>query len=76
MDSSAMMIPDYVTENARVQAGLSRENAVWAFGRGEAANWHPVTWLPNILDAQLFGLKHCGHRLTSKNLTRNMPNAE
>ena len=56
---------DYVTENARVQAGLSWDNVLWAFRTTEAANWHPLTWLSHMLDVQLFGPKAAGHHLTS-----------
>ena len=56
---------DYVTQNAQVQAGLTWEGVVWAFRSGEAANWHPLTWLSHMLDAQLYGLSPVGHHLTS-----------
>src|ERR1017187_3903723 len=48
---------DYVTENAHVQSGLKWDNVVWAFKTGHASNWHPVTWLSHMLDAQVFGRK-------------------
>jgi tetratricopeptide (TPR) repeat protein len=56
---------DYVTENARVQAGLSWDSIIWAFRSIEASNWHPLTWLSHMLDAQFFGLRAAGHHLTS-----------
>jgi hypothetical protein len=37
----------------------------WAFSATEASNWHPLTWLSHMLDAQLFGLNPAGHHLTS-----------
>ena len=40
------------------------EGFVWAFGY-HAANWHPLTWLSHMLDAQLFGLWAGGHHLVS-----------
>jgi len=46
---------DYVTANAHVQSGLKWENVVWAFKSGHASNWHPLTWMSHMLDAQLFG---------------------
>jgi tetratricopeptide (TPR) repeat protein len=55
----------YITENARVQAGLTVESVGWAFRSTEAANWHPVTWLSHMLDVQLFGLDPGKHHLTS-----------
>ena len=57
--------PVYVTENPHVQAGLHWKNITWAFETGTAANWHPVTWLSHMLDAQLFGMRPGGHHLAS-----------
>jgi len=49
----------YITENARVSAGLTYENIIWAFTTGEdVANWHPLTWLSYLFDAQFFGSKN------------------
>jgi protein O-mannosyl-transferase len=47
--------PRYVTENARVLAGLSWDNASWAFTTFHFSNWHPLTWLSYMLDVELFG---------------------
>ncbi|HVM47772.1 MAG TPA: tetratricopeptide repeat protein [Candidatus Acidoferrum sp.] len=55
----------YVTENARVQAGLSWSGLAWAFRSSHANNWHPLTWLSHMLDCQLYGLKPAGHHLTN-----------
>ena len=55
----------YVTENQQVQAGLTRENVVWAFTTTKGANWHPLTWLSHMLDCQLFETEPAGHHLTS-----------
>src|SRR6059036_456916 len=57
--------PEYVTENPRVRAGLSWAGLGWAFAAPHAANWHPLTWLSHMLDAQLFGLAPAGHHATS-----------
>src|SRR5215467_12070851 len=46
---------DYVSDNRMVQAGLSWAGIKWAFTTTDAANWHPLTWLSHMLDAQLFG---------------------
>ncbi len=46
--------PDYVTQNPHVQGGFTWANVRWAFTSGDAANWHPLTWLSHMLDAQLF----------------------
>ncbi len=45
----------YFTANPHVNTGLNARNAAWAFQIGYAANWHPLTWLALMLDAQLFG---------------------
>ncbi len=55
----------YITENPKVPAGLTLEGATWAFRAGYAGNWHPLTWLSHMLDAQLYGLQPAGHHLTS-----------
>ena len=54
----------YVTDNPRVQAGLTWKGFVWAFGF-HAANWHPLAWLSHMLDCQLYGAWAGGHHLTS-----------
>lgn len=46
---------DYVKDNRMVQAGLTWAGIKWAFTTGHSGNWHPVTWLSHMLDAQLFG---------------------
>lgn len=56
---------DYVTANAQVHAGLTWAGVQWAFTTGHASNWHPLTWLSHMLDAQLYGLAPAGHHLTS-----------
>jgi len=54
----------YVTENPRVQTGLSIGGLRWAFGF-HAGNWHPLTWLSHMLDCQLYGLNPAGHHFTN-----------
>ena len=54
----------YILNNPEVTGGLSWKGFVWAFGY-HAANWHPLTWLSHMLDAQLFGLWAGGHHLVS-----------
>jgi tetratricopeptide (TPR) repeat protein len=56
---------DYFKANPHVQGGLSRESIAWAFTTGHASNWHPVTWLSHILDAQLFGSRPGWQHLVS-----------
>jgi protein O-mannosyl-transferase len=55
----------YVTENPRVLAGLTWQGAKWAFATFYASNWHPLTWLSHMLDAQLYGVHPLGHHLTN-----------
>ncbi len=55
----------YVTDNAHVQAGLTRDSVIWAFTTTSEANWHPLTWLSHMLDYQLYGLDPSGHHLTN-----------
>ena len=57
--------PIYVTENLRVQGGITWANVVWAFTTTEAEFWHPLTWLSHMLDCQCFGLRPWGHHLTN-----------
>ena len=55
----------YVTANPHVVSGISWANGIWAFTSGEAANWHPLTWLSHQLDCTLFGLNPAGHHAVS-----------
>ncbi len=57
--------PQYVTENGHVNSGLSWENVEWSFQAGYASNWHPLTWMSHMLDAQLFGLRPGWHHLVN-----------
>ena len=54
---------DYVTENARVQQGLTLENMKWSFLNPVSDHWHPLTVLSHMLGCQLFGLNPWGHHL-------------
>ncbi len=47
--------PDYSTTNPHLRAGLTIENAAWAFTSSYAANWIPLTWISHMLDRELFG---------------------
>ena len=57
--------PIYVYENPRVRSGLSWESARWAFTDSYAANWHPLTWLSLMLDAQIYGQDASGFHVTN-----------
>jgi tetratricopeptide (TPR) repeat protein len=55
----------YVSENAKVQAGLTLENIQWASTAVVASNWMPVTLLSHMLDCQLFHLQSGMHHLVN-----------
>jgi tetratricopeptide (TPR) repeat protein len=55
----------YVTGNDVVRSGLSLRGVAWAFTSREAANWHPLTWLSLMLDAELFGVSSAGFHATN-----------
>jgi Tfp pilus assembly protein PilF len=55
----------YFYENPHVLAGLTPAGIVWAFSSGEAANWHPLTWISLMLDAQIFGPGPTGPHLVN-----------
>ena len=52
--------PQYVSNNAHVQQGLSGSTVRWAFTTYYDGIWHPLTWLSHALDCQLFG-GHAGY---------------
>ena len=55
----------YVTHNAHVQGGFTRETIQWAFTTFHAFNWHPLTWLSHMADYRLFGTNASLHHLMS-----------
>ncbi len=57
--------PDYVADNAHVQAGLTLATIKWAFTAIVSANWMPVTLLSHALDCQLFGMDSGAHHLVN-----------
>lgn len=60
---------DVVTENPRIQKGLSIANVAWAFRDWESAHyWAPITVLSHMIDCQLFGLNAGMHHATSLGL--------
>lgn len=52
--------PVYVTENTVVADGLTWAGLRWAFTAVRGSNWHPVTWLSHMTDAQVFGQDAAG----------------
>ena len=57
--------PGYVSHVPQVRDGLSGEDIAWAFTATAHSNWHPLTWLSLMLDAELFGGKPRGFHLTN-----------
>lgn len=55
----------YFYANPHVQSGLTWHGIMWAFRTGHASNWHPLTWLSLMLDAELFGTGPVGPHLTN-----------
>jgi tetratricopeptide (TPR) repeat protein len=55
----------YVTNNPHVASGLTGKNIIWAFTSVDEANWHPITWLSHMADAQFYGMNPRGHHLTN-----------
>ena len=50
----------YITENARVQEGLTLANAAWAVVTLDPHIWHPLTWLSYLVDGSLWGTERAG----------------
>ena len=55
----------YVTENPRVQSGITPDGIQWAFSTLYAEFWHPLTWLSLMFDYELYGLNAGGYHLTN-----------
>jgi tetratricopeptide (TPR) repeat protein len=56
---------EYVIENRHVHRGISVEGIAWALRTFHSANYHPLTWLSHMLDAQLYGVDPGQHHLTN-----------
>jgi tetratricopeptide (TPR) repeat protein len=57
--------PDYVTQNAHVKNGVTLAGIKWAFVSGASANWHPLTWISLMLDAQCYDDFARGYHFTN-----------
>ena len=55
----------YVYLNSHIKAGLTLDNLRWAFTDNSNGNWHPLTWISHMLDAQLFGLNAGPHHFVN-----------
>ncbi|HWR98067.1 MAG TPA: tetratricopeptide repeat protein [Candidatus Methanoperedens sp.] len=47
----------YLTDNKIIPRGLTLEGLRRAFFTVWQANWHPLTWVSHMVDAQLFGMR-------------------
>jgi tetratricopeptide (TPR) repeat protein len=57
--------PGYVAENPMVLRGLTWEGMRWALTAFDCFNWHPLTWLSLMADAQFYGRNAGGYHLTN-----------
>jgi hypothetical protein len=55
----------YVNDNPHVLGGLAGSNVWWALTTTEMGNWHPLTWLSLMLDAELWHGSAWGFHLTN-----------
>lgn len=55
--------PGYVAENPAIAGGLNAHAVAWAFTHVHGGNWHPLTTLSHMLDAQIFGMNAGRHHL-------------
>jgi len=55
----------YVSTNPNVTSGVTGKGIVWAFTTFHQANYHPLTWLSLMTDAQVFGNRPWGYKLTN-----------
>lgn len=58
----------YVQGNPMVQRGVSLDGLSWAFTTFHATNWHPLTWLSHMLDAEILGVGPGGPHLVNLGL--------
>jgi tetratricopeptide (TPR) repeat protein len=55
----------YIVDNPHVKDGLTWQGLVWAFTSTHAYNWHPLTWISHMLDAEFHGLAPGGHHFNN-----------
>ena len=60
--------PGDVSENPRVQAGLTWDSILWALTTTEGCNWIPLTRLSHAAVAHLFGMDAGAHHLANLGL--------
>jgi protein O-mannosyl-transferase len=57
--------PIYVYENPHINNGITLNGLRWVWTSSHAGNWHPLTGMSHMLDAQIYGPNAWGHHLTS-----------
>lgn len=55
----------YLFDSGYVAKGLTWSGVTWALQTGYFSNWHPLTWLSYMLDAQIYGMSPGGFHLTN-----------
>jgi tetratricopeptide (TPR) repeat protein len=55
----------YLFDSGYVSKGLTWPGVVWSLQTGYFSNWHPLTWLSYMLDAQIYGMSPGGFHLTN-----------
>ena len=58
--------PEYVSQHALISRGLTWDGLRFVWTSEHVGNWHPLTGLAHMLDAELFGVEDArGHRAVS-----------
>src|SRR4051794_25966084 len=57
--------PTYVFANPHVLQGITPASIKWAFTGIHGANWHPLTSLTHLLEAQFLGRRPAGYHFVS-----------
>ncbi len=55
----------YVMSNQHVLGGITAKSVAWAFRTNFQANWHPLTWISLMLDANIGGGKPGAFHVTN-----------
>jgi len=55
----------YITENFRIQNGITFQKIIDTFSDFHTGLWHPLTMISHMVDWQLFGSRADGHHWTS-----------
>ena len=55
----------YIVHSPYVLNGLTWDGIIWSFTTPYFSNWHPLTTLSYLLDAQIYGTHYGGYHLTN-----------